>query len=380
MHNKKLHISSKQFFIQTIYLHRVLKRITDIVFALCILFVSSLAYAQRPDGLAITTNNETYNLTVPVSNLELKIPKVGITTTPINLGGATSNPRYFHFNSMSGLEISGWFESSSGYKDVYQFWEHELGSWQKSKLPDPINVNINKIGNWDVVSYQQPIPLKSDLSSANIRAHWVQAGTWIDVHISYTSNNSYEENLEVAKSFLKAMVVQEKTPISSPVPDVRVSIPNYDDLVFKIPEGWTAKVEFPIPNLPPTIVITSKNQQDLSMLITPIWPANASIKALNATAIRDSVQHAADLAKSQAVETQLNLIEINFPNKIGYYFFVTDRAPEPGEYKYMKQGIVGFDELCITFTILANTESTSLNEQALTILKTMLREAPKNAS
>jgi hypothetical protein len=39
---------------------------------------------------------------------------------------------------------------------------------------------------------------------------------------------------------------------------------------------------------------------------------------------------------------------------MGYYFSATDRAPKPGEFKYLTQGILHIGELVASFTILSN--------------------------
>ena len=53
----------------------------------------------------------------------------------------------------------------------------------------------------------------------------------------------------------------------------------------------------------------------------------------------------------------------------GYCFSATDRAPQPGEYKYLTQGIVRVGELSVTFTILTNDGQEAVVKQALEALK-----------
>jgi hypothetical protein len=45
----------------------------------------------------------------------------------------------------------------------------------------PTNVEFKKIGGWDAVLYDMVIPGNTH---SNIRAHWLQEGTWIDMHLS----------------------------------------------------------------------------------------------------------------------------------------------------------------------------------------------------
>jgi hypothetical protein len=53
----------------------------------------------------------------------------------------------------------------------------------------------------------------------------------------------------------------------------------------------------------------------------------------------------------------------------GFYFSATDRAPKPGEYKFLTQGIVRVGELSVTFTILTNDGQEAVVKQALEALK-----------
>ena len=184
-------------------------RMLHIFVAIILLVQLPAAQAQRSDEISISVANESYLLTVPISRLELLLPKTTLSQVPLNIGGSTSNPRYFHFNDTSrGLIISGWFESSTGYKGINQFWEQELSSWKKSNLPVPTDVSIEKVGVWDVIFYEQPI---TGGSSAHVRAHRVQSGTWIDLHISSTTRDSYFSNRAAAEALLKSIMVREKS-------------------------------------------------------------------------------------------------------------------------------------------------------------------------
>ena len=47
-------------------------------------------------------------------------------------------------------------------------------------------------------------------SNSHLRAHWVQAGTWIDLHLSITSQRTSAENRALLKSVLKSIRVRQK--------------------------------------------------------------------------------------------------------------------------------------------------------------------------
>ena len=79
---------------------------------------------------------------------------------------------------------------------------------------------------------------------------------------------------------------------------------------------------------------------------------------------------AAKFIKSQAVEETLKIVELKGSSGRGYYFSATDKAPKPGEYKFMTQGILLVGELTVTFTILTNDNQKDTVNDALTMLRT----------
>ncbi len=62
-------------------------------------------------------------------------------------------------------------------------------------------------------------------------------------------------------------------------------------------------------------------------------------------------------------------------NNIGYYFSITDKAPNPGEYRYMNRGAIGVGNLLLTVTILHRVKESESVKDALS----MLREAKQSA-
>ena len=87
--------------------------------------------------------------------------------------------------------------------------------------------------------------------------------------------------------------------------------------------------------------------------------------------IKEFVQKSAEKVKSQSVEKTLQLVEFRGTSGQGYYFFSTDKAPKPDEYKYMTQGTLAVGDLIVTFTILTNGNHEQVAKESLT----MLREA-----
>jgi tetratricopeptide (TPR) repeat protein len=181
--------------------------------ALLLLTGLAVGAAAQSDRLVITERPDAYVLAVPVSRLVMTIPKEGFTGGTASRADATASTRYFYFEDTSKrLFISGWFEGQSGFRGMDEFWKGETAAWAQKKAPAPANVTFKKIGGWDAVVYQTPQPIGI---ISNIRAEWVSAGTWIDLHISAASDSA-AENQSNLESLLARIQVREKVANETP--------------------------------------------------------------------------------------------------------------------------------------------------------------------
>jgi tetratricopeptide (TPR) repeat protein len=164
--------------------------------------------APQADRLTITERPDDYELTVPVSRLVMNIPKQGLQQQDGPRSDATASPRYFYLKDPTTYVIlSGWFEAQEEFPGMVKFWEGETAAWARDKLPKPINVTFKKIGGWDAILYQLP---PAGGSGSHIRAHWLQAGTWIDIHLSNHGEGSADEQTERLAALLGRIRVSEK--------------------------------------------------------------------------------------------------------------------------------------------------------------------------
>jgi hypothetical protein len=102
-----------------------------------------------------------------------------------------------------GMTLSGWFEPSAQFKGV--------------KPPAPAqymgqnlvydNVSYGKVGDWETVTYDVRI---QSVDIANIRAHLVRAGTWIELHLSGRPGGSLPEQHAVLVETIRSLEVWER--------------------------------------------------------------------------------------------------------------------------------------------------------------------------
>jgi len=177
-----------------------------------VFFMTGCAGPSKYETIQIKEISERYELTVPVSQLIMTIPKGGLQQKKMSIGGSTDNPRYFLFENKSiGLLVSGWFEPEQKFSGIKEYWDDNIKSWRRSGQPEPQDVSFIKVGRLDVIMYNLPIPLGVPAkTNSHMRANWVQAGTWIDLHISITSNRSSAESRSKLFEFLQTIQVKEK--------------------------------------------------------------------------------------------------------------------------------------------------------------------------
>jgi hypothetical protein len=163
------------------------------------------------ESIQIAESGSSYRLSVPVSQLTLTLPRGSWSRKDKSaLGGGTANPRYFYFEDAKeeSLILSGWFEPDRLFSgSASKQWEKDAAGLKKTKLPQPVNVGFEKIAGWDTVLYDQVF---SGVVSSHVRAHWVQAGTWIDIHISTTTDGTSAENRKKLRAVLRSISVVEK--------------------------------------------------------------------------------------------------------------------------------------------------------------------------
>ena len=169
--------------------------------------IADAARGPDPESIFIQQTKGFYEVTVPASRIVAIIPR-GDLVLGSNPTGAVENPRYFYFeDEAQQLIISGWFEPGQGFPGLKEFWESETTKWREGGLPAPQSVSFAKFSDWEAVIYDMPLPAGSN---SHIRAHWLQAGTWIDLHLSITSERTPADNRRTLKSILKTIQVRQK--------------------------------------------------------------------------------------------------------------------------------------------------------------------------
>jgi hypothetical protein len=158
----------------------------------------------RIDVLQVRSDGGDFVLSMPASSLVMRIPQNDFNQKGVAETGAT-NPRYFEFKRASpSLVISGSFDNAERYPGAKKFWSYETKTRKQKGLPKFEKVKMSRIGNWDVVQFENPTPGAPRMQAY---ASLVQAGTWIFVQLA-----SDTESREALLAVLKSISVTEREP------------------------------------------------------------------------------------------------------------------------------------------------------------------------
>lgn len=147
------------------------------------------------------------------------------------------------------------------------------------------------------------------------------------------------------------------------------SLNKHDSIQLKAPVSWKHELQLPPSHPAPTIVFKPKSGPIFEILITPIRPVAKDGDLPNSEKIKQIVEKGAEHAKLRSVEKAIPVMELRGAANRGYYFFATDREPEPEGYKYMTQGTIRIGTLIVMFTILTNDGQDNVITEALSMLK-----------
>ncbi|XHS78725.1 hypothetical protein ACFJGW_01795 [Burkholderiaceae bacterium UC74_6] len=168
--------------------------------------------------------------------------------------------------------------------------------------------------------------------------------------------------------------------------EIRLRADRQDDLVLDVPADWQSQLASNDPRVQ-LLRLQGKDPKAFLGLVT-IMRGPPDKPPIDDARVHSLVEQSAKEASAQAVEPVLDLVPLRSAAGAGYYFSATDRAPKPGEYKFMTQGSLGIGRTLLMFTAMSNQEPEHYTSALLAMLATaklsstpaVLMLAPKNGS
>jgi hypothetical protein len=144
---------------------------------------------------------------------------------------------------------------------------------------------------------------------------------------------------------------------------------NHTGLVLPVPDDWKEEIKSARADGPQSLFFTPQNGAAFAVAVTPIVAMRDGSHIPDNEAIRGLVLASSQRLAARAVEKPLALKPLFGPSCKGYYFFVTDRAPAPGEWKYLTEGIVRVGGIDVAFDILTNDGQEAVAKAALDMIR-----------
>ncbi len=151
-------------------------------------------------------------------------------------------------------------------------------------------------------------------------------------------------------------------------------IPEHGVLELNVPPSWTIEVHQLQKGMSPTIMFNPAKGKDFQLLITVLWNKTGEQDFNSPDRVKTFVEKDGQKLLSKTVETKIALRELKSAHNTGYYYSITDKAPKPGEYRYMTRGGIGVGDLVLNFTVLHRVKDSESVKEALS----MLREAKQS--
>jgi hypothetical protein len=164
-------------------------------------------------------------------------------------------------------------------------------------------------------------------------------------------------------------ILASVTGVSALADDHVYPLQNHTGLVLPVPDGWKEEIRAATANGPKSLYFTPQKGSGFAVAVTPIVAMKDGSSIPDAAAIHGLVAASAQRLAPRAVEKQLTIKELVGPSCRGYYFFATDRAPPPGEWKYLTQGIVRIGAVDVEFDILTNDGEGAVGTAALEMIR-----------
>jgi hypothetical protein len=146
-------------------------------------------------------------------------------------------------------------------------------------------------------------------------------------------------------------------------------------LELNVPASWQDKVHKPQDKMSPTLIFKPASGSDFEVMVIVSGGPKGDKGFNSPDRVRAMLETEGRKLLPKITEPKIALQEMKGVNTTGYFFSVTDKAPEPGEYRYMTRAGIGVGTVLLNATIFHRVKESDSVKEALS----MLREARQGA-
>lgn len=147
-----------------------------------------------------------------------------------------------------------------------------------------------------------------------------------------------------------------------------IHLPGHGRLVFNVPADWRMKVLDTPSDQPPLLEFDPGKSDAARMRVMVLWTKQPDSAYNQPEAIRKLIQMAGDSQLFTATEQQIDLKEIHGNAGTGYWYALTDRAPQAEDFQYMLHGAYPVGPLLLDFTVLSRSSLRNGDSDTLRII------------
>jgi predicted Rdx family selenoprotein len=277
---------------------------------------------------------------------------------------------YLYQNAGTGLLFSVYLEPAGSCRTSQECREMV---WKRPNplIQDPVEVKRFEEGGFAVIQYVVPSVQGVRVDQLNLSAQAVRDGIWADVHLS--KSGARQEDAALLRGFLRSMTISDKARRSAGVRSTerRFPLPGHGAVIMTVPPTWTDQVPRQSDDLATTIIFAPEIGGAFKVMVTPLWPKKKDAPLPSDGEIRANIDGSIASVRDRAAESSISVRRLKQGGIQGYYFSATDRAPKPGEFKFMTQGTVVCGSLVVAFTVLSNDRTGKIEKDALSMIGSM---------
>ena len=238
-------------------------------------------------------------------------------------------------------------------------------------IQDPVEVSRFEEGGFAVIQYLVPTVQGVRVDQRNLSAQVVRDGIWADVHLS--QSGSRKDGQALLRGFLRNITITTKPQLAAGVRSTerRFPLPGHGAIVMTVPSAWTDQVPRQSEDLSSTIVLTPEIGNAFKVMVTPLWSKKNDAALPSDREIKANIESSIASVRDQAAETSIPVRQLKRGGVQGYYFSATDRAPKPGEFKFMTQGTVVCGKLVVAFTVFSNDPAGKIEKETISMIGSM---------
>lgn len=325
------------------------------------LFFFFLCQAIRP-STAGESHKDTIYFSLPKLDWALEITVPGLVLKQKDVAANERRARFMGEDIKTGIVISAFLEE---FPKPMTTEECRSLYWEKARK-SPIRkdkMSKSTFGEMAVVEYVVKEHEGMKIDQKHLNAYLAKGKFCIDIHLSKVLFKEGEKKL--FEAILKNIKTVPKKAEQKSEVKYALSKGRYARMI--IPTDWADSFS-PLRNRPESLItFTPPREKQARILITLIEGVDKTREFSTQEALRKFVLQSGNRLLPQSVEEEITIKKLEGETP-GFYYVLTDKAPKPGEYRYLTQGVYKVGDVVLSFTILTNKKHSEEVKRALTLV------------